>query len=82
MLAALEETACFSYWDEWGNIRCPVLVVRAHARAPQAETQRMLQLLPQSRLVEIADSGHDIHLDQPERWREALETFISTELCQ
>jgi hypothetical protein len=26
----------------------------------------------------IAAAGHDLHLDQPERWREAVEGFLAT----
>jgi len=37
----------------------------------------MLELLPQARLREIANAGHDVHLDQPERWRQILEEFLS-----
>jgi pimeloyl-ACP methyl ester carboxylesterase len=37
----------------------------------------MTQLLPAARLVEIPDAGHDVHLDQPGRWRAAVETFVA-----
>lgn len=80
MTAALEEVAGCSYWDEWASIRCPVLVVRAQANALATDTQRMLKLVPGARLVEIPNSGHDVHLDQAERWREALETFLFGDL--
>jgi len=78
MLGALNEIACRSYWDEWGRIRCPVLVVRAQHGVPAEDTQRMVELLRHARLVEIEKSGHDIHLDQPQRWRETLQEFLST----
>jgi len=78
MLAALDEISQQSYWDEWAAIRCPVLVVRAERGASARDTQRMLELLPQTRLREIANAGHDLHLDQPERWRQILEEFLST----
>jgi len=78
MLAALNEIACRSYWDEWALIRCPVLVVRAQHGASAVDTQRMAELLPHARVVEIEKSGHDIHLNQPHRWRESLQSFLST----
>ena len=34
------------------------------------------------RFVEISNSGHDVHLEQPEQWREALETFLACDLGQ
>jgi pimeloyl-ACP methyl ester carboxylesterase len=37
----------------------------------------MLELAPTARLREIANASHDVHLDQPERWREILEEFLS-----
>ena len=77
MLAALNEIACRSYWDEWARIRCPVLVVRARGAVPTGNTQRMVELVPNVKLVEIEKSGHDLHLDQPLRWRETLEAFLS-----
>jgi pimeloyl-ACP methyl ester carboxylesterase len=36
----------------------------------------MADALPGAALVEIADAGHDVHLDQPERWRAAVEGFL------
>jgi pimeloyl-ACP methyl ester carboxylesterase len=37
----------------------------------------MLALQPYARLIEIADAGHDLHLDQPVRWRAAVAGFLS-----
>jgi pimeloyl-ACP methyl ester carboxylesterase len=37
----------------------------------------MTQLLRRARVVEIADAGHDVHLDQPGRWRTAVEDFVA-----
>lgn len=78
MVAALNEIACRSYWDEWARIRCPVLVVRAQRGVAAGDTQRMVELSNTATLVEIADASHDIHLDQPLRWRESIEGFLST----
>ena len=77
MLAALDEVSHRSYWNDWARIRCPVLVVRA-AGGPLSDTYaRMVKSLPTARLVKVEDAGHDLHLDQPERWREALEEFLA-----
>jgi len=78
MVAALSEIACHSYWDEWARICCSVLVVRAQRGVPSGDTVRMLESVPRARLVEITDAGHDLHLDQPDRWHESLEGFLST----
>jgi pimeloyl-ACP methyl ester carboxylesterase len=41
------------------------------------ETRRMLELLPGSRLAEIPDAGHDVHLDQPDHWHAVLGEFLT-----
>jgi pimeloyl-ACP methyl ester carboxylesterase len=77
MVAALEESSRVSYWDEWGQIRCPTLIVRAKGgEGCPAIYERMNRSLPGSRLVEISDAGHDVHLDQPAHWRAAVEDFL------
>jgi pimeloyl-ACP methyl ester carboxylesterase len=78
LLAALAGAEARSHWDEWASIRCPVLVVRAADGAPSGETRRMLDLLPGAGLAEIEEAGHDVHLDQPERWETVVFQFIST----
>ena len=78
LLTALRQTNARDFWDEWARIACPVLVVRATTGVSEAETRRMLELLPGARLSEIADAGHDVHLDQPERWRAAVQDFLAT----
>jgi pimeloyl-ACP methyl ester carboxylesterase len=29
-----------------------------------------------ARLITVADAGHDLHLEQPDQWLEALDDFI------
>jgi len=79
MLAALDESSRESYWQEWERIRCPTLVVHAAGGegCPQLY-RRMVDALPEARLAEIQDAGHDVHLDQPARWRAAVEAFLAT----
>jgi pimeloyl-ACP methyl ester carboxylesterase len=38
----------------------------------------MLELVPGAQLAEIEDAGHDLHLDQPERWRQAVGDYLAT----
>jgi pimeloyl-ACP methyl ester carboxylesterase len=78
LLAALTAANARDHWDDWAGVRCPALVVRAAGGAPLDECERMIELLPGARLAEIADAGHDVHLDQPERWTELLSTFLAT----
>ena len=76
LLAALRQANARGYWDEWAVIECPALVVRAAGGVPREVVARMLELLPGSRLAEIADAGHDVHLDRPERWMTVVRDFL------
>jgi pimeloyl-ACP methyl ester carboxylesterase len=74
MVAALAETAERSYWDEWSRVSCPTLVLRAgDAGIPEALVAQMVAEAPRAASAVVADAGHDLHLHQPERWREVLE---------
>jgi pimeloyl-ACP methyl ester carboxylesterase len=74
----LAEASGQSYWDQWNRITCPALVVRGQSGwMSEDETRRMLELLPGSRLAEIPDAGHDVHLDQPDHWHAVLGEFLT-----
>jgi pimeloyl-ACP methyl ester carboxylesterase len=30
------------------------------------------------RLVELTDAAHDLHLDRPDQWRQALSSFLDS----
>jgi pimeloyl-ACP methyl ester carboxylesterase len=76
LVDALREASRRDWWDDWARIRCPVLVVRAQDGADSAETERMVETVQTARLVEIEGGGHDLHLEQPVRWRETLDEFL------
>lgn len=65
-----------SYWDEWRSIECPILLVVAKDRENPALAQRMLSEQARATLVEIPEAGHDLHLDNPTAWRDAVEAFL------
>ena len=60
------------------RVRCPSLVVRAeHDRLiPDEMAERYAELLPNSRLVSIAGTGHAIAYEQPDKLAEAIGSFI------
>jgi pimeloyl-ACP methyl ester carboxylesterase len=76
LLAALTAASERSWWDDWRRIRCPALIVHGERGELRDATGRMMEELAGTRTVEIADAGHDLHLEQPVRWREALEAFL------
>jgi len=78
MVASLAETSQGGYWDEWRRISCPTLVVRAGDDGVPAElVDRMVTDAQDARSAVVAGAGHDLHLYQPERWRQVVEAFMA-----
>jgi pimeloyl-ACP methyl ester carboxylesterase/chloramphenicol 3-O-phosphotransferase len=76
LVATLRAAFARSYWDEWRQIRCPTLVVRAgRGTLGRDDVGAMLDALVTARLVEIHDAAHDVHLDRPGPWRRAITDF-------
>ncbi|MYT76357.1 Pimeloyl-ACP methyl ester carboxylesterase [Streptomyces sp. MnatMP-M77] len=64
MVATVQENAQRHYWDEWDEVRCPVLVLRGENGAMKpVEADRMRARRPGTRIGVIPDAGHDAHLD-------------------
>jgi pimeloyl-ACP methyl ester carboxylesterase len=76
MIRAITETATSSYWNEWRSIACPTLVVRGQTGIPESTLARMLDELPTAQAVTIRSASHDIHLEQPAQWKQAIHNFI------
>jgi pimeloyl-ACP methyl ester carboxylesterase len=78
MVASLSEGAERSYWEEWAQVRCPTLIVRAErGLVPADEAQAMHERLPRSELVTLPGASHDLHLDRPDEWSAALARFLA-----
>ncbi len=79
MVRTLRDAVSRSFWSEWERIQCPTLVVRAGAGViPRADAQAMSARLPQSRLIELPDAGHDLHLERAAPWQEAVCDFLES----
>jgi pimeloyl-ACP methyl ester carboxylesterase len=79
MVRTLREAIRQPYWREWERVRCPVLIVRAgNGIIPAADAQAMTNRLPGTRLVEFAGAEHDLHLDRPAEWRDAVGEFLNS----
>lgn len=77
MAQTLREALREPVWDRWERIGCPTLVVRAGNGIVEPQTAReMMTRLPAASLVEIPEAAHDLHLDRPREWREALSRFL------
>jgi pimeloyl-ACP methyl ester carboxylesterase len=38
----------------------------------------MIASLPTARLADLPDARHDLHLDRPDEWRQALSAFLDS----
>lgn len=65
-------------WEPLARITCPTLLVRGAESdifSPEI-AKRMLAILPDARLVEIAGAGHTVPGDQPEAFAAAVRSFL------
>jgi pimeloyl-ACP methyl ester carboxylesterase len=78
MVPSLAETSQRDYWDEWRRVSCPTLVVRAgDDGVPEELVERMVGEAQNATSAVVPDAGHDLHLYQPERWRDVVEAFLA-----
>lgn len=68
-------------WAAWCAIACPTLVIRgADSDVLGRETAaRMMATCAAARLVEVADAGHTVPGDQPERFLALVSEFLERE---
>lgn len=68
-------------WESLEHIQSPTLVLRAEKSSVLSTeiAEEMVRRLPNARFQEIAESGHQIPLHQPERFAGAVSDFIGAE---
>lgn len=65
-------------WDRLGEIRCPTLVLVGERDDKfRALGERLVAGLADARMVVVADSGHSVHLEQPEATADAIAEFVT-----
>ncbi len=66
-------------WESLEHITCPTLVVRAEKSKVLSReiAERMVELLPNARFVEIPDAGHQVPLHQPDAFADAVRSFLA-----
>ena len=73
----LAVTVGVEYWNEWGSIRAPTLIVRGERGwVSGTEAREMAARLATAEAVAIEGAGHNVHLDAPEEWRRVIEDFL------
>jgi len=80
VLASMREGRGEDRWDEFANLKLPVLLVRGQNSQDLSRSvfERMLKVLPSAKGVEIPDAGHWVHFDQPEAFVQALRDFFQS----
>jgi pimeloyl-ACP methyl ester carboxylesterase len=77
IVQTLREAVEEDRWELWGRIRCPTLVVRGErGEVSRDGARRMVDRLGDARLVELPGAGHNLHLDRPREWLDALRGFL------
>ena len=65
-------------WDQLGEIRCPVMLVTGGLDAKfTAIAQRMETLFPDAHIASLNGCGHAAHLESPDAFVGALDTFVN-----
>ena len=78
MVASVATDAATDYAEEWSRIRCPTLVVAGSSSSwPKDEARQMARVLPGGSFACVEGAGHDVHLDAPAGFREAVSGFLS-----
>ena len=68
MMTAMRTLASTSRIKEWHEISAPTTLLRASDSViADDEIDEMVTARPNTRAIEIEQSGHDVHLDQPEQ---------------
>jgi pimeloyl-ACP methyl ester carboxylesterase len=65
-------------WAPLARITCPTLIVRgaeSDILSPEI-AKRMIETLPDGRLVEVASAGHTVPGDQPDAFARAVRSFL------
>ena len=65
-------------WRWLGSIQCPTLLVRGvDSETLEPETaEKMMQVMPNCKLVTVAESGHPVPLDNPDGFIAAVKPFL------
>jgi pimeloyl-ACP methyl ester carboxylesterase len=66
-------------WPLWAAVRCPTLVVRgseSDVLSPDI-ARRMLEMVPQARLVDVEGAGHTVPGDRPQEFLALLQHFLA-----
>lgn len=76
--AQIFESVPLNIWSYTRRIACPVLTLRGKASDafPPAAARRLKSIIPELELVEIADTGHFLPMEQPQECARVIAEFL------
>lgn len=78
LVAAIGEALARDHWDDWRALAVPTLLVRGEeGELSPGDASAMVAAVPVAQLVSIPGAGHDVHLDAPDAFRRAVESFLA-----
>lgn len=74
----LKAVKAFNVTDDLPEIECPICIINGeYETAVDSDTvTQMLQLMPQAMFTSIPGSGHNVMLEKPELFNDALDSFL------
>lgn len=82
LMASMRSLAVEDRWAQWESLDGPTTIIRAaEGTMSDVDVDRMLVTHPAADLVVIANSGHDVHLDQPDAVAAIVNACCSTHPC-
>ena len=65
-------------WSKLGEIKIPLLLMAGELDSKYSEiVKKTADLCPNAQLVIIEEAGHNVHLEQPERYLDELKRFLT-----
>ncbi|RDH75699.1 alpha/beta hydrolase [Mycolicibacterium moriokaense] len=67
------------YWTQWRDVRVPTLLIEAgNSVTPPGQMAEMAKTGHRATYLHVPGAGHLVHDDQPQVYREAVESFLAT----
>lgn len=80
MLTTMRVLAMDDRWSKWGEITVPTTLIKAaDGTLGEHEVARIRRVRPEAEIVTVQNSGHDVHLDQPEQVAAVLREILRDE---
>ncbi len=67
------------YWTQWRDVRVPTLLIEAgNTVTPPGQMRKMAETGYRTTYLHVPGAGHLVHDEQPQSYRQAVESFLST----